>query len=105
MLAAMATVVVAIAVPSWTTMRARSNDADARAVLTRAGEAADAYRAERGSYAGLTPAALRRYDPSLDPTGYRVVGLGPKGTCIQSDAGGRTWHLDSPAGELARGGC
>jgi Tfp pilus assembly protein PilE len=105
MLAAMASVLVAIAVPSWTAMQARSNDADARAVLTSAGEAADAYLAERGSFAGLTPAAMRRYDPSLDPASYRLVGLGPKGYCIQSDAGGRTWHLDSPAGEIARGGC
>ena len=105
MLAAMAAIVVAIAIPSYTAMQQRSQDSNARALVTQGADAAEAYRSDHGSYAGMNPAALRRYDPSLDASSYRLVGLGPKGYCIQANSGGRTWHVGNPAGQLARGSC
>lgn len=105
MLAVMAAIVVAIAIPSWTAMQQRSHDSNARALVTQGADAAEAYRSDHGSYTGLNPAALRRYDPSLDASSYRLVGLGPAGYCIQANSGGRTWHLENPAGQVTRGNC
>ena len=53
----------------------------------------------------MNPAALRRYDASLDASSYRLVGLGPSGYCIQANSGGRTWHVGNPAGQVTRGSC
>ena len=68
-------------------------------LVTQGADAAEAYRSDHGSYAGMNPAALRRYDASLDASSYRLVGLGPSGYCIQANSGGRTWHLGNPAGQ------
>ena len=105
MLAVMAAVVVAIVVPSYTAMRDRSHDSPARANVRRAAEAVEAFRADRGTYAGVAPSALRRYDSSLSPSSYRLVRSGGQGYCVQSSSGGRTWHLEGPAGDVARGSC
>jgi len=105
MLVAMAAIIVAIAIPSWTAMQQRSHDSDARSLVTQGADAAEAYRSDHGSYLGMNPAALRRYDASLDASSYRLVGLGPSGYCIQANSGGRTWHLGNPAGQVTRGSC
>ncbi len=105
MLAIMAAILVAIVVPSYITMRNRDNDSAARTQLRQVGEAAEAYRAEHGSYAGLSPAALGRLDVELDTSGYRVESVGAKTYCLEKTVGGRTWHLAAPSGELLRGGC
>lgn len=103
-LAVMTAILVAIAVPSYVTIRNRDSDSAARAQLRQAGDAADVYRAEHGSYAGMTPAALRRQDPRLSASNYRVsVGRGTY--CLETTVRGRTWHLVAPAGDLRRGGC
>ena len=57
-LAVMTAIVVAIALPSYVAIHDRGNDSDARAQLRQAGDAAEAYRADRGSYAGMSPASL-----------------------------------------------
>ena len=103
-LAIMAAILVAIVVPSYITMRNRDSDSAARSQLRRAGEAAEAYRAEHGSYMGLSPASLSRLDVELE-TGYGVKSVGAKTYCLEKTVGGRTWHLASPAGQLGRGDC
>ena len=105
MLAVMAAILVAIVVPSYITMRNRDSDAAARGQLRQAGEAADAYRAEHGSYAGLSTAALGRLDEELGTSGYQVRSVSAKTYCFEKTAGGRTWHLAAPSGELQRGRC
>ena len=105
MLAVMAAIVVAIAIPSFTAMQARSHDASARAKVRRAADAIEAFGADRGTYAGLQPAALRRYDASLGTSSYRVEWAGVKRYCVESSSSGRTWHLEGPAGDITRGGC
>ena len=104
-LAVMAAILVAIVVPSYITMRNRDNDSAARTQLRQAGEAAEAYRAEHGSYAGLSPAALGRVDAELGVSGYRLESVGAKTYCLEKTVGGRTWHLAAPSGELLRGAC
>jgi hypothetical protein len=75
-LAVMAVILVAIAVPSYVTIRDRQNDAAARDELREAVQT----RADRGS-------AARR--PS----------------CLQRTVGGRTWHVTLPEQSIERGAC
>ena len=104
-LVVMAAILVAIVVPSYITMRNRDSDSSARAQLRQAGDAAEAYRAEHGSYAGLSLAALGRFDVKLDTSGYTVRSVGAMTYCLEKTVRGRTWHLGAPSGELHRGGC
>jgi Tfp pilus assembly protein PilE len=104
-LAVMTAIVVAIAVPSYMTIRDRDSDSAARAQLRQAGEAAETYRADNGSYAGMSPAALGKVDSELEISGYRVKSVREKTYCLETTVRGRTWHVVAPAGELHRGGC
>ena len=65
-LAVMAAIVVAIAVPSYMTIRDRDADSAARSQLRHAGEAAETYRVDNGSYAGMSPVALGKVDGDLN---------------------------------------
>jgi Tfp pilus assembly protein PilE len=104
-LAVMTAILVAIALPSYVTIRDRDSDSAARAQLRQAGDAADRYRADNGSYTGMTPGALGRQDPQLATSNYRVMSV-EKGTyCLETTVRGRTWHLVAPEGDLRRGGC
>jgi type IV pilus assembly protein PilA len=103
--AVMTAILVAIAVPSYLTIRDRDSDSAARGHLRQAGEAAEEYRADHGSYTGMSPAALGRQDSRLAPSDYRVTSLGRGTYCLQTTVRGRTWHLVAPAGDLRRGSC
>ena len=104
-LAVMTAILVAIAVPSYVTIRDRGSDSTARTQLRQAGEAAEEYRADHGSYAGMTPSALGREDSRLAAVGL-PGDVGGKGTyCLETTVRGRTWHLVAPAGDLRRGAC
>lgn len=104
-LAVMTVIVVAIAIPSYMTIRDRDSDSAARSQLRKAGEAAETYRVDNGSYAGMSPAALGRVDTELETTGYRVKSVRDKGYCLEKTVRGRTWHFVAPARDLRRGGC
>jgi type IV pilus assembly protein PilA len=104
-LAVMTAVLVAIAVPSYLTVRDRGSDSAARAQLRQAGDAADGYRADHRSYARMTSAALGRQDPQLAVSKYRVMSVGKGTYCLETTVRGRTWHLVAPEGDLRRGGC
>jgi Tfp pilus assembly protein PilE len=75
-LAVMAMILVAIAVPSYVTIRDRQNDAAARDELREAVHALE-----------TRPAAARRT------------------SCLQRTVGGRTWRLTLPEQAIERGGC
>ena len=104
-LVVMTAILVAIAVPSYAAIRDRGNDSNARAQLRQAGDAAEAYRADRGSYAGLSPASLVLHDSELDASDYRLGSVSERTYCLETTVGGRRWHLVAPAGDLRRGGC
>lgn len=104
-LAVMTAILVAIAVPSYLTIRDRDSDSTARTQLRRAGEAAEEHRADHGSYAGLSPLSLRRQDSRLAASDYRVMSVAKGTYCLETTVRGRTWHLVAPAGDLRRGGC
>jgi Tfp pilus assembly protein PilE len=104
-LAVMTAILVAVAIPSYVTMRDRGSDSAARSELRQAGEAAEAYRAEHGSYAGMTPSALARIDGDLGSSGYSLESLGTAEYCLEATVRGRTWHLIPPERDLLRSGC
>jgi Tfp pilus assembly protein PilE len=105
MLAAMAAIVIAIAIPSHTAMQERSHDSTARANVGQAAAAVEAFRSEHGTYVGAGQASLRTYDPALSPSSYRLVGVTAATYCVESSSSGRTWHIDGPAGDVTRGAC
>jgi hypothetical protein len=65
--------------------------------------AIEAYWAEHGSYAGLTLAGIRAYDPSIRGVALRRVGR--NGYCVESTLAGPVVHYDGPRGPLRRGRC
>jgi Tfp pilus assembly protein PilE len=79
-LAVMAAILIAIAVPSYITMQNRSSDATARAQLRDAAETLDARGVEGGA-------------------------AGESTRCLERTVRGRTWHLTFPEQSLLRGGC
>jgi type IV pilus assembly protein PilA len=101
----MTAILVAIAVPSYLTIRDRDSDSTARTHLRQAGEAAEEYRTGHGSYARMTPASLRRQDSRLAASDYRVTSVGKRTYCLETTVRGRTWHLVAPAGDVRRGSC
>jgi hypothetical protein len=104
LLGVMAAVVVAISIPQYASWQRHRHDAAARATVTRAAEAAESFGADRGSFAGVTAAALSRYDDTLADAHVRIVASAAL-YCVESTVGGRTWHLARPAGDVARGAC
>ena len=79
-LAVMAAILVAIAVPSYITMQNRSSDATARSELLEAAETLDARSSERGA-------------------------AGARRQCLDKTVRGRTWHIVLPERSLHRGSC
>jgi len=77
--------------------------AGAEANVRAAIPALEAYNADHGSYAGVTLAALRGYDPGV--SGVRVVRANGTTYCLQSTFQGATAHKDGPAGAIVRGAC
>lgn len=105
MLAVMAVIVVAVAIPSYLSIRDRRNDSAARAQVQQAVEAIETYRAERGAYAGVSVAALVAIDPDLRASSLELVWPISGGYCIEAGAGGRTWHAVGPVGAPIAGPC
>ena len=77
--------------------------AGAEANVRAAIQALEAYNADHGSYAGVTVATLRTYDPGVN--GVRVVRATGTTYCLASSFGGATAHKDGPAGPILAGPC
>lgn len=65
--------------------------------------AIEAYRADRGTYVGLTLAKIRSYDKSV--RGVTVKRARKNSYCIQSTARGPVVHFAGPHGPVRRGRC
>jgi hypothetical protein len=65
--------------------------------------AIEAYRADRGSYVGLTLAKMRSYDRAL--RGVAVKRASKSGYCIQSTAAGPIVHYAGPRGPVRKARC
>jgi prepilin-type N-terminal cleavage/methylation domain-containing protein len=84
--------------------RERADDATARANIRTAVPAIEAYRADAGSYAGMTVASLQsQYSPGIK--GITVVSASASGYCVSATAGGASWFKAGPAGPITRTTC
>ena len=76
----------------------------AQANLRAAVPALEAYRADTGGYAGVTPQRLRgRYDAAV--RGIAVVRATRKTYCIESTVGSSTVYKAGAAGDITKGHC
>jgi hypothetical protein len=92
----------------WGTSSSGSGSAtygsDASAESVRAAiPAIEAYRADHGSYAGLTVEVLRSYDNAIGD--FSIVVAKKASYCIESTAGGTTYSYRGPIGPLAPVSC
>jgi hypothetical protein len=77
---------------------------DARTNVRAAIPAVEAYKADNGTYAGMTAKKLRgKYDYGLPV--FVVVQAGAKTYCIESAHAGETFHYAGPQGPVQPGRC
>ena len=97
-------ILLAIAVPSYLSFRDRAANSAAKANVRSGIPAAEAWYADKGTYAGMTVASLRQlYDagftatigPTLSATSY----------CLQSVVNGKTWSKVGPTGDFTSVAC
>jgi hypothetical protein len=93
---------IAAVVPTGAAARADTVP-QAAASVRAAVPAIEAYRADRGTYAGLTLARIRSYDRAV--RGVAVKRASKNSYCIQSTAAGPIVHYDGPRGPVRRGRC
>jgi hypothetical protein len=65
--------------------------------------AIEAYAADHNGYAGVTVAALRKYDASIAE--ITIVRASPETYCIESGTGSEQFHRNGPAEATAAGPC
>lgn len=100
---------LAILVPSYLGYTARASDSTAKADLRAAIPSAEAYKADNGTYAGMTATAMQAYDSGL-ATSLAVYGT-PTATayCLTATANGHTWSVAGPGADSgsyrANGSC
>ena len=97
-------ILVTIAVGFQAGARERASDATAKSNIRTAMPAIEAYRADNGTYAGMTEAALKsQYNPGVQ--GIVVVSSGGNAYCVRATEGGRAWFKLGPAGPITQTVC
>jgi prepilin-type N-terminal cleavage/methylation domain-containing protein len=97
-------ILLAIAVGFHTQARERAGDATARTNIRVAIPAIETYRADHGTYAGMTLALLQStYSPGIQ--GISVLSADDAGYCVRASAGGSTWYKDGEAGVITKMAC
>ncbi len=92
---------VAVGVPAWFGYQDGKSDRAAREHLLAAVPAAQVYRAQHGSYAGLDTVDLARIDPRVSMT--LVVTSSQRGRfCLTESVHGRVWSLSGPVKREAK---
>jgi type IV pilus assembly protein PilA len=97
-------ILLAVAVGFQVGARERAADATARANIRTAAPAFEAYRADAGSYAGMTLAALQAsYSPGVQ--GLTVVSAGATTYCVSATVNGTTWFKAGPTSQITKTAC
>jgi hypothetical protein len=79
-------------------------EAQARADIRAAIPAIEAFRADNGTFAGVTVSGLRTtYDVRVPDVG--IVVMSPDSYCVESDVEGLTYSLLHPRGDVRPGAC
>lgn len=83
----------------------RDTDAEAAEANVRSAvPAIEAWNADNGTYAGMTPERLREsYDAGIGDV--RVAFARATDYCVESAVGDETYSMHGPAGEIVPGGC
>jgi Tfp pilus assembly protein PilE len=98
-------ILAAIAVPSYHSLRRRNDVSAAAADLRALVRSIDAYRADRGTYVGMTPGGLRSaYDRSLVPERYSLTRLSATSYCARATVHGAGAYKAGPSGRISTGG-
>jgi type II secretory pathway pseudopilin PulG len=84
--------------------REQAGDATARANIRIALPAIEAYRADHGTYTGMTIAALQA-SYSAGVQGIHVLSADDFGYCVRAVEAGRTWYTSGPGGTLTTTAC
>ena len=88
-------ILVAIAIPSYLGYRERAIRSTAWSDLRQAVPAAEAYRNDNGTYAGMTRAGLLALNIGLAPT-VEVAAASDAGYCLTVTVEGQAWSLSGP---------
>jgi prepilin-type N-terminal cleavage/methylation domain-containing protein len=97
-------ILLAIAVGFQMGARDRATDAAAKANIRSAVPAIEAYRADNGTYVGMTAAVLEaQYSPGVNS--IVVVSAAADEYCVQATAGGNTWFKLGPNGAITQTAC
>jgi prepilin-type N-terminal cleavage/methylation domain-containing protein len=86
---------IAIAVPSYLSLRDRASKSTAKTNLRLALPAAQAYYADNSTYVGMTVAALRAIDKGLSST-LTVGSVAASTYCLTDIANGKRWSVRGP---------
>jgi type II secretory pathway pseudopilin PulG len=92
---------VAVGVPAWFGYQDGKSDREAHSRLLSAVPAAEIYRAQHGSYAGLDTLDLTRIDPRISLT-LVVSSSRPRRFCLTENVHGRVWSLSGPVRRKAQ---
>ena len=97
-------ILVAVAVGFQAGARERASDATAKTNIRSAVPAIEAYRADNGTYAGMTEVTLRsQYSPGV--SGIVVVSGSANAYCVRATEGGSSWFKLGPNGQITQTAC
>ncbi len=97
-------ILLAVAVGFQSSARERAADATARSNIRTAVPAIEAFRADTGTYAGMTVAALQAsYSPGVE--GITVLSSSSASYCVSATASGSTWYKAGPDGPITQTAC
>jgi prepilin-type N-terminal cleavage/methylation domain-containing protein len=97
-------ILLAVAVAFQSSARERASDATAKANIRTAAPAIEAYRADHGTYAGMTEAGLQSlYSPGVQ--GIVVVSASAAAYCVRATEGGSSWFKLGPEGPVTETAC
>jgi prepilin-type N-terminal cleavage/methylation domain-containing protein len=97
-------ILLAVALGFHTGARERAGDATARANIRIAVPAIEAYRADQGTYSGMTVPVLRA-SYSAGVQGIEVLSASDAGYCVRAVEAGRAWYKAGPVGDLTQTAC
>jgi type IV pilus assembly protein PilA len=97
-------VLSAAAITFQSAARERAADATAQSNIRTAVPAIEAYRADLGSYAGMTVAALRGSYSAGAPD-IEIVSVSSGSYCVSASASGATWYKAGPDGPITQSAC
>jgi prepilin-type N-terminal cleavage/methylation domain-containing protein len=97
-------ILMAIAIGFHQQARAQASDATAKSNLRVAVPAIESYRADNGTYAGMTLANLQgMYSPGIQ--GIEVLSAAANDYCVRSVVGSSTWFTQGPSGAITTTAC